>query len=248
MAIQASTIFSRVRSFLDDDNSTRYTEADDLVPAINSAINYLMAVFSAAFEQRKIQPEVLSELIEVLIYNPDVSGNTARIELDDQDGGGDVTFSDIFWTIIGVDPNPTTSGADPNVLVESTQRFAHRLTVKEWNYALENPFSPGYSSVPSDFQRVAYTGPGSLLGDSKQYIFLRPGTLFSDTGSRVAVWILKKHPAITAGTTELLFPVSLHELIVQKTLYFISYQHKADSRYSQVTDKEVKELITLMNL
>lgn len=244
MAVKASTLFSRVRSFLDDDNSARYTEADDLVPAINSAIDYLVAVFSAAFEQSKVQPEVLSELAEVFIYTPSVTGGTARINLNDE-AGGTIDWLEEVWTHIGVDPNPTVDGND---LSESVNRFAHRLTLKEWNYALEDPFAPGYSSVPSDFQRVAYTGPSNLFGDGNQYILLRPGTLFDEASNRVGVWVLKKHPAITAGTSNILFPVSLHELIVQKTLFYLSYQHKADSRYTQVTANEIKELITLMNL
>lgn len=233
---------------LDDDNSDRYTDADDLVPAMNSAIDYLTAVFSSAFEQKKIQPEVLSELTDVFIYNPTVNGGTAIINLNDQDRtANDVVFNDVVWTIFGVDPTPTVSGADPNVLSDSLKRFACRLTLEEWNYALEDPFAPGYSSVPTDFARVAFTGPGNYFGDGGPYLLLRPGASFSDDAARVGVWLLKKHTTIADSNTEVLFPVSLHELIVQKILYYISYQH-GSPKYAQTTDKEVKELIALMNL
>ena len=60
MSVQISTIFTRVRAILDDDNSVRYTEAKDLVPAANSALDYISSLFLAAFETKQIFPMVLS--------------------------------------------------------------------------------------------------------------------------------------------------------------------------------------------
>lgn len=229
---------------LDDDNSDRYTDADDLIPAMNSTFDYLTAVFSAAFEQKKVQPEVLSELITIYIYDPAVTGGTAKVDLDTPVTGS-IVFNDIIWTLLGVDPNPTVVGTD---FSESTLRFAKRFTLKEWNYALEDPFAPGTGQVvPTDFQRVCYTGPGNYFQDDSPYLLLRPGTLFSATTARVGVWLLKKHTTITANTDEVLFPVNLHGLIVQKMLFYISYQN-ANPRLSEISDKDLKELIQLMNM
>ena len=245
MAITASTLFTRVRSMLDDDNSARYTDAADLVPAMNSAIGYVTTVFSAAFEQKKLQPFALSELTDIWIFNPEVTGNTARISLNGHDPD---IFNDEVWAIIGVDPNPVYTGIPPvEVYSYSTKRFAKRLNIEEWNYSLEDPFTPGYEDVPSDFQRVCYTGPLSYLGSQNYpYLLLRPGTLFDTVASRVAVWMLLKHPVIASSATELLFPVTIHSLIEQKMLQYITYQND-DERLFKITDKEVKELIQLMN-
>ena len=229
---------------LDDDNSVRYTEAADLVPAMNSAIGYITTVFNAGFEQKKLQPFALSELTQVWVFNPTVTGNTAKINLDSY---GLHVFNDEVWAIAGVDPNPEIEIIpSPEIIQYSNKRFAKRLTLKEWNYALEDPFSPGYADVPTDFARVCYTGPGNYFVDGKPYLLLRPGTDFSGVGDRVAVWVLLKHSTIMAGTDELLFPVTVHPLIVQKMLQYITYQGD-DDRLFKITDKEVKELIQLMN-
>ena len=250
MAVAASTIFARVRSMLDDDNSNRYTEAKDLIPAINSAIGYVTALFSFAFEQKKIQPEALAELTIVLILEPDVTGGTARVNLNRHDF---ITpYSEMVWTIFGVDPNPSYGDLQgipgaPDALTETLSRFAKRLTLKEWNYAPEDPFTPGTGQdIPTDFQRTCYTGPGDYLADGDPYIFIRPGSLFTAATSRVGIWCLKKHVDITAGADDILFPPAVISMIEQKTLQYVTYQ-QGDPRLFQITDKEVKELITLMN-
>ena len=249
MAIQASTVFSRVRALLDDDNSNRYSETKDFIPAINSAIAFLTAVFSAAFEQKKIQPESLAELTNVLMFNLLVTGNTVRVNLDGH--AAFTPYNEKVWTLIGVDPNPTFKNS-PEVLSESLNRFAKRVTLEEWNYALEDPFMPGtLQSIPSDFQRVCYIGPGQYFsdgggGDSNPYLLIRPGSLFSESTSRIAVWVLMKHQDIVSNSTTIFFPPAVHELLVQKTLYYVSYQH-GSSKFLEISDKEVKELITLMN-
>ena len=243
MAVQASVLFGRVRSMLDDDNSDRYSESDDLIPALNSAISYVTTVFTAAFEQKQVQPEVLWELTEIWIINPSVTGNTAKVVLT----YNSLVFKDAVWRIIGVDPNPSHDAGSPEIFTESTLRFAKRLTIEEWNYALEDPFMPGtLQSIPSDFARVCYIGPGNYSSNDIPQLLLRPGSVFSATAARVGVWVLLKHTTIAASSGEILFPVSVHSLIEQKMLNYIAYQHD-NPKYYQVTDKEVKELITLIN-
>jgi len=244
MSVKASTIFSRVRSLLDDDNSARYTESADLVPAMNSAIGYITTVFSAAFEQKKLQPFALSELTEPWVFSPTIYGATARINLNESGATGlEHVFAEEAWAIIGVDPNPSTNVWQ---LTESKERFAHRLTMEEWNYALEDPYTPGYEAVPDQFKRACYTGPNMTVGDGDPYLLLRPGSMFDEATNHVAVWVLLKHAEITAGTSDILFPVTIHPLIEQKMLQYISYQGD-DDRLFKITDKEVKELIQLMN-
>ena len=78
MSILASEVFTTVRSLLDDNNSGRYSEANDLVPSINMAIDYLVVIFKQAFEQKKLSPESLRELTVVAIANTSGSGSTRR--------------------------------------------------------------------------------------------------------------------------------------------------------------------------
>lgn len=250
MAVTASTLFSRVRSMLDDDNSARYTDADDLVPAMNSAIGYLTTLFSAAFEQNKLQPFALSELTEVWIFDVVIAGTVANVNLNEAKHiVPSPVFNDNVWSIIGVEPNPAwTSAAQgaPETLNNTRNRFAARLPIEEFNYSTEDPFSPGYDDVPDDFKRVCYTGPGNYFLDGDPYLLLRPISELSDTNDRVGVWMLMNHPTIASSSTELLFPVNVHPLIEQKMLQYITYQSD-DDRLFKITDKEVKELIQLMN-
>ena len=95
--ILASAVFTAIRAHLDDDSSGRYTPTDDLSPAVNAAINYLVAVFNAGFEQKKIYPESLRELVKLSIVPVTGSGNTKRADVTD--------ICENLWTIIGVEPD-----------------------------------------------------------------------------------------------------------------------------------------------
>ena len=232
--ILASDVFTDVRSLLDDDNSGRYTEAKDLVPAINQAIDYLVTVFNSAFEQKKISPEVLRDLSTTKILDA-VGVSTKRVDLTD------ITN---LWSVFGVDPAPTTTG-DPEVLSDSANRWATRLTLEQWNDALADPFSPGSGiSILSDFVRPGYIGPGQFLGDGKSYILIRPVSVF--TSDTVCIWYLKNPTKVTSGTSNIEFPRSLHAILVDKTLNMLSLQHGPESTYPKATDKEVTQLLQLM--
>ena len=115
----------------------------------------------------------------MLILDCIVTGGTAKALLGS-------TFNDDTLTIVGVDPNPAVSGS---TLSESLNRFAKRLTLEEWNYAEEDPFAPGTSqTIPSDFQRVCYTGPGNYFDEGEPSLLLRPGSLFS-SDPKVGIWV-----------------------------------------------------------
>src|SRR5674476_322631 len=157
--ILASDVFLDVKAFLDDDSSGRYNEQNDLVPPINNAILYLVAVFNAAFEAKKISPESLRDLSITKIL-PVTGITTKKCDLS--------SITDL-WTIFGVEADPIITGS-PEVLSESRNRFATRMTLENWNDALADPFSAGTGvSIPSDFVRPGYLGPGAYFSDGKLY-------------------------------------------------------------------------------
>lgn len=232
--ILASDVFNDVRSFLDDDSSGRYTEVNDLVPAINKAVGYLVTVFNSAFEQKKLSPEVLRDLSITKILA--VTGTTTK--------KCDLSSITDLWTVFGVEPDPVVAGS-PELLSESRNRFAGRLTLEQWNDALADPFSPGSGvSILSDFVRAGYLGPGQYFGDNKLYIMIRPASVF--TVDKLCLWYLKNPTKVVTGATQVEFPRSLHGLLVDKTLNYLSIQHGPESTYGKVTDKEVTQLIGLM--
>jgi hypothetical protein len=239
--ITASDVFDDVLSFLDDDSSDRYDEAKDLVPAINNAVLYLVSLFNTAFDQKKLTPEILRELVSVAILP--VTGTTTK--------KADVS-SLSMWTLFGVEPDPVKQTITPtppavayDVLVESRNRFATRQTLAAWNDTLSDPFSAGtLVSIPAEFIRAGYIGPGMYCGDSKPYIMIRPAAAF--TADFVAIWYLKNPTVVTSGSTSIEFPRSLHNLLVEKTLNLLSLQHGPESTLDKITDKAVTQLVGLM--
>jgi hypothetical protein len=230
--ITASDIFTTVRSQLDDDNSGRYTEAADLVPAINKAILYLVAIFNIAFDQKKISPESLRELNKNRVL--DCTGTTTKkISL--------AGVTDI-WTILGVDPDPILNGTN---LGDTRNRWATRMSMEEWNDALADPFSAGSGVlIPSSLVRPGYIGPGDFQGDGNLYIFVRPGSIF--TANKAALWYIKNPTIVTNGASQIEFPRSLFNILSEKTLYYLSYQQGPDSPYGKITEKEISQVLTLM--
>jgi hypothetical protein len=232
--ITASTIFSDVLSFLDDDGSGRYGEAADLVPAINKAVGYLVTVFNSAFEAKKLSPEVLRDLSVTKVL-PVTGTTTKKCDLS--------SITDL-WTIFGVEPAPLSAGS-PELLTESRNRFAQRMTLENWNDSLADPFSSGTGvSILADFVRAGYLGPGAYFGDGKLYIMVRPASVF--TVDRLGIWYLKNPSRVATGTSVIELPQSLHGILVDKTIQYLSIQHGPESLYGKVTDKEVTQLIGLM--
>lgn len=239
MAILASSIFSQVRSLLDDDNSGRYTESNDLVPAVNSAIDWMVLLFTAAFESKRLSMESLSELVTTLLKTVTMETNSVKLSLDSD--------RDDMWTIIGVDPKPTDDGQPTPNIKDSVNKWATKLTLAEWNDSQEDPFIAGtMQTIPDDFQRIGYIGPGRFFGDEIEYIIMRPASYFS-TGDKVAIWYLKNPDKVTAGTDTILFPRSVENLMVQKTLQYVSMQHGAQNPLGVITEKEITQLVNLMN-
>ena len=243
--ILASAIFDDCLSFLDDDRSNRYDEAKDLVPALNNAILYMVALFNAAFEQKKISPESLRELTYTAILP--VTGTTTK--------KADVTtLMSNLWTIVGIDPDPLITGSSPNELLSETRyKWAHRSTLEEWSAVQSDPFSAGTSiAIPSEFVRPSYLGPGHYGGDFAMYVMVRPGSVF--TSDKLAVWYLKNPSIAASGTSQIEFPRSIHGMLVQKTLNYLSMQHSgaggyksaSDTKYGTITDKEIQQLASLM--
>jgi len=232
--IIASTIFSDVLSFLDDDNSGRYGEAKDLVPALNKAVGYLVTVFNSAFEAKKLSPEVLRDLSVTKVL-PVTGTNTKKCDLS--------SITDL-WTILSVSPDPTVIGS-PETFSDTKHLSASRLTLEQWDNSSVDPFSPGSGiSIAADFVRAAYIGPNQFMGDGKLYLMMRPGSVF--TADKVAIFYLKNPSKVATGASIIELPQSIYSLLVDKTLNFLSLQHGPESVYNKITDRDVSQLVSLM--
>lgn len=231
--ITASNLFDSIRSALDDDRSGMYSEADDLSPAVNAAIDYVVAAFTSIFESKKVSPEALRDLTTVGILP--VTGTSTKIV--------DVSSLEPFWTILGVDPDPVVTG-NPEILESTRRRWATKLTLESWNDAAEDPFSAGtVQAVPPAFARAAYIGPGVYFGGTKPYLMVRPGSVF--TADKVAIWYLKYPARVTGEASIVQLPQTLQSFLLQKALNYLSLQHGPESKYSVLTEKDLNQLITM---
>jgi len=243
MSILASDVFAQIRAQLDDDYSDRYKEAQDLVPAVNAAVRYLVQVLNFAFEQKRLAPEALRELIRVEIVPVTGTGNVRK---------ANITAAGLsIWTVLGVEPSPvvyeeTSTTAAPEDYWEIKNKLADRLTLEEWQEQSEDPFSAGsLIAIPSVFVRAGYIGPGRYFDAVNDYIMIRPGSLFTEAFA--GIWYLKNPTAVASGSSQIEFPQSVFNLIVDKSLNYIARQHSPEDKLGPITDKEVIQVVSLIS-
>jgi hypothetical protein len=251
--ISAGTIISRLRNVgLDAQPNTDYfTDADDLLPAIDSSVKWIVAVINAAKAQNKATEEALRELSFCKVY---VTSKQSRIEIEDS-----------VWTIDAVCPlcetesNGGTPPTPPTDDFESYERTdlvyigsgyqCYRKTIEEVNNNLSNPFSPGFTpnganiSVGSNdnvtyayIPSYNYNNPSSAQGTFIEILPLLNKKL-------CAIFYVKNHPAIVSANDNILFPESAFNLIYEKALQFISYSQGDQTNIWGVTDKDINNLL-----
>jgi hypothetical protein len=239
MSILASDLFTGIRAQLDDDNSGRYSEVNDLTPIVNQAINYLITLFNAGFDQKKIQPESLQELIRTVIVTASGTGSVKQLLV--------TSVQPTIWTVLGVDPDPDTQGSSPVLYVDSKNRMATRMSISAWNEACEDPFAAGTAQdIPAGLIRASYIGPGRFLSTTDFHILVRPASVF--TNNQAAIWYLQNPTLVTSGSTNIDFPRSMFNWLVQKSLNYLSLQQGPESKLGPVTEKEISLLGSLLSI
>ena len=100
MPIPYLTITSQLASALDAENSQRYTDNEDFIPAINYAIDYVTIAFNSIFSQKKLSEEVLKELTYVKVWQASL---LSRVAFDSVKVGMDL------WSILAIYPKCSTT-------------------------------------------------------------------------------------------------------------------------------------------
>jgi hypothetical protein len=249
--INSQALVDRMTSVLDAEGSERYLFEQDFKPAINSSIDWLVAVFNAAFSDNKLSEEDLRELVKTSIWQ---ANSFSRIHFNQADLGYRI------WTILGIFPKPTitpvTTPPPLNSPESSTFRgdlsyvdsyyAAKRLTIEEWNENRKNVFAAGNEVLKNQLESYAYLGHGNY-GSSNynaggEEIQIRP----SVSGEFVAVTLLKNPDKITSITDDIEFPETVFDLLFQKALNFISYKQGDNTSLFAVTAQDVSTLVKLM--
>ena len=251
MPISVQEIVNRCNHLLDAEGSDRYTFDEDYRYAINAATEYVVSLFNSAFDQNKLSPESLKELVYTKIFQASLY---SRIAFDSTDMGMSV------WTILAVYPkcvtvpiSPTQAAAADESVYLDTVSFrdsnysAHRLNTENWAMRNRNPFVAGSPLITCEdiieygyIDYCDYTG-GYSLTNSPSEIEISP----SIAGETVAVRFIKLPDTTTVIGDTIEFPTTLTNLIVDKTLYYISVKQGEAPLYT-VTERELSNLISLM--
>ena len=251
--ILVNQVTPRIISALDAEGSGRYSFGRDYAPAINYAVEYLVAVFNFAFAQNKLSEENLRELVFQRIWQ---TSKFSRISFNPADTGGEI------WSILRVspepllDPNisplpnltPQNSLFVPNVKFIRSKYSASRLTSEEWTDGENNIFMPGNAVVTNGFKSYGYQNfiinkPGNIPANIIPEIEVRP---YLDN-QLVAVQYLLYPAPVTLETDVIMFPKSLTNILVDKSLSFISRKQGDGTNLYAITEKEIATLVSIMS-
>jgi len=249
--ISVQAIVDRMTSVLDAEGSERYLFEQDFKPAINSSIDWLVAVFNSAFADKKLPEENLRDLIRTSIWQ---ANSFSRINVSPSALGHDV------WGVLGIFPEPVIT---PNIVAPllpspETSRYrgdlsyvksdfsAQRLTIEEWNINRKNVFSPGNEVIENGLKRYAYLGYGNYESSSYnsggKEIEIRP----SVANNFVALTVLKVPTKVVNISDNVEFPEPVFDVLYQKALNFISYKQGDQTNLYSVTNQDVSTLVKLM--
>jgi len=249
--INVQTVVDRMVSALDAEGSQRYLFDQDFKPAINSAVDWLVGVFNAAFSDKKLSEEDLRELVRTTIWQ---ANSFSRIQFNETSLGYSV------WTVLGIFPKPSihpasspqtlslpeTSIFRPDLSYLESQYSAKRLSIEEWNDNRKNVFAAGNETLSNELKSYGYLGHGDYSSSSYSAggpeIQIRP----SVANEFVAVTLLKSPTKINLITDNVEFPDPLLDLLFQKALNFIAYKQGDGTNLYAITAQDVSTLVKLM--
>jgi len=243
--INVSDIVIDMKAALDAEGSDYYTEAEDYIPAINRAMDHVIAIFNRAFSENKLSEENLRELIDIKLYQLSSSSSlTFTAE----------TLNDV-WTISAIYPLPRTLPLVPTPPLStsassqeyaSTNKFlggnksAKKRTLEDWNDTEGNPFEKGNTTIiTGDLVEYAYL---PFSSQTITNIIIRPAINNGVCG----VAFLMYPPRVEDSAGRIPFPSVVRNLLSSKALRYISEKQGDSSTLLSVTDIDVKELTELL--
>lgn len=249
--IPVQDIVNRIASMLDAEGSDRYLFDQDYKPAINSAKDWVVAVFKRVFADKVVSEENLRELVAIRVFQ---TSKFSRVKIDEG------VIGDEIWSILSVNPEAVTypnsnilPSADDfdsfyrNDLTYIESDFsAKRLTLEEWESMKNNVFLAGNPTIQNTFKNYGYLNLGDYSSTSYtpggQEIEISPKV----ENALVGVRYLKYPKDVTLITDNLEFPRSVFELICQKAANFMSFKQGDQTNLYSVTAKDIQTLTQLM--
>lgn len=252
MPILVQEIIDRSLSALDAEDSERYLFDQDFKPAIRYAQEWVVAVINRSFESNKYSGEALRELTKIGIWQ---ANNYSRIAFDES------ALTEKLWSVLAIYPNPIVAPfTQPfplpnkaqskymnNLSFVSGKSCSNRLTLEQWDDNSDNVFMPGNNILTgaladyayldfADYSSATYNNPGIFE------LEIRPTV----ANKFVALAYLKKPSEINSATDSMQFPAIMINIILEKTLNYISFKQGDQTNLFGITDKDVNEMINLI--
>jgi hypothetical protein len=252
MPILVQEIVNRSNAALDAEGSDRYLFDQDFKPAIRYAQEWVVLALNRGFEMNKHSGESLRELVKVSIWQ---ANNFSRIAFDP------VTMGHDLWSILALYPNPVVTPFSnpsplpnkaeskymPNLSLVSGKACTNRLTLEQWNDNVDNVFMPGNSVLSGPLSDFAYLN----FADYSSSTYSNPGKFELEIRPTVAnkyvgMAYLRRPKEINLITDTMEFPEALMNVILEKTLQYVSWKQGDQTTLYLVTDRDVNRLMTLI--
>lgn len=239
---------------LDAEGTDHYRPDIDIIPAIQEAIKWLVAVVNFGIGQKKLGEEIFQEILYTRIFETNAY---SRIAFNSADLGHEL------WTIMAVFPepdvlpvgSPTTAPTNPqdseyrsdlSFRAPTNSQGSKRLTLEEWATNQGNPFAAGNEVVTTgDFRTPAYLNYSDYTSTDytltvPREIELRPALSVKFVG---VAYIAVPTPIVDENST-IQFPFSFANIIYEKSMNYISRKQGDGTTIASVTNKD---LVTLIN-
>jgi hypothetical protein len=254
MPILAQDIADEMRAALDAEGADYYDDVLDIIPAINNAVRWVESVINKTLGQKKPGEEILRDITIASVFR---TSQDSRLSLNN--------FPFEVWTILSVEPLPITgntgaavpampndkqSYSRPDLYHVKSTKSSKRLTGEEWTISVnENPFAPGYDggAICDDIKEYAYLNPVTY-GPSNTVVIASEIEISPVLNKQlVTVFYAKKPTAIVALTGNIEFPSTIFQLLLSKSLQFISIKQGDGTNLWTVSQNDVNVLLQSIN-
>lgn len=253
--ISSNAINTAMRAALDAENSDHYTAQEDIIPAINDSIRWLVSVINATLGQKKPGEEALRDLMTATVMRTSQDSRVSLNQLPNE-----------VWTITSVEALPVTGatgGATPAMPNDkqsyyrsdlyhiSPTKYTKRLTIEEWTISKnENPFAPGYDgdAICDGLKEYAYLNPVTYNPDNTVSISSEIEISPRLNKELVTIFYAKTPTVITIlGNNDIEFPDSLFQIILARALAFIAYKQGDQTNLWSVSQSDINFLLQTIN-
>lgn len=252
--ILASDIADAMRAALDAEGADHYGDQEDIIPAINDSVRWLVSVVNATLGQKKPGEEILRDLTYADVFR---TSQDSRVSLD--------SFRFDVWTINSVEVLPvtgTTGAATPampndkqsyyrsDLYHKAPTKYTARLTVEEWTISInENPFAPGYDgdAICDGLKEYAYLNPVTYNPDNTVSIASEIEISPKLDKQLVTVFYVKKPTEITTLNDNIEFPETVFQIILARSLAYISMKQGDGTTLWGVSQQDINFLLQTIN-